>query len=444
MGFSKLGFILATLGSSIGLGHIWRFPYIAGECGGGAFVLLYLGLTLTLGVAMLLTDMLIGNLGRKDMVSCYQHLNTRHKKLWNLSALFLLSGPIILSFYTVVLGWVLFYLIKVSFALPPTLKVSKSLFAHLSSQDLVWQILGFSVWLWLTVWIVSRGIKEGIEKLSLWLMPLLFLVFIGLLFYAMSMPSFSQAWHYMFHFDSSKITLKVLVDALGQMFFSLSLGVGTIVTYAAFTKSNENLLGSSLWVVLPGIFISLIAGLMIFTFIFKFNGTPSQGVGLVFISLPLVFYQMGFTGSIVAVFFFLALIFAGITSTVSLLEPIVLYLTNHFKHSRTKACYLVGGFTYLLGLLVILSTHKGYSHALTFWGRNVFDWADFSTSAMLMPLGGLFSLLFLGYFMDKKRIYKSSKRFLSRLGFSCWFFAVRFVAPTVVLLILILQFKKDA
>ncbi|BCZ19593.1 Sodium- and chloride-dependent transporter [Helicobacter sp. NHP19-012] len=444
MGFSKLGFILATLGSSIGLGHIWRFPYMAGEHGGGAFVLLYLVLTLTLGVAMLLADMLIGNLGRKDVVSCYKHLNTKHKKLWGFSAFFLLGGPIILSFYTVVLGWVLFYLVKVSFALPSTLEASKTLFSHLSSVDLFWQIMGFSVWLWLTVWIVSRGIKEGIEKLSLWLMPLLFLVFIGLLFYAMNMSSFSQGWHYMFDFKTSKITLKVLMDALGQMFFSLSLGVGTITTYAAFTKSNENLLGSSLWVVLPGIAISLIAGLMIFTFIFKFNGTPSQGVGLVFISLPLVFHQMGLAGSVVAVFFFLALIFAGITSTVSLLEPTVLYLTSHFKYSRTKACVLVGGLTYLLGLLVILSTHKDYSHALTFWGRNVFDWADFSTSAVLMPLGGLFSLIFLGYFMDKKRIYKSSKRFLSRLGFSFWFFGVRFVAPVAVLLILILQFKKNA
>ncbi|BCZ17178.1 Sodium- and chloride-dependent transporter [Helicobacter sp. NHP19-003] len=444
MGFSKLGFILATLGSSIGLGHIWRFPYMAGECGGGAFVLLYLGLTLTLGVAMLLADMLIGNLGRKDMVSCYQHLNTRHKKLWGFSAVFLLGGPIILSFYTVVLGWVLFYLVKVSFALPQTLESSKTLFQNLSSVDLFWQIVGFSVWLWLTVWIVSKGIKQGIEKLSLWLMPLLFLVFIGLLFYAMSMPSFSKAWHYMFAFDSSKITLGVLMDALGQMFFSLSLGVGTITTYAAFTKSNENLLGSSLWVVLPGIFISLVAGLMIFTFIFKFNGTPAQGVGLVFISLPLVFHQMGFTGSIVALFFFLALIFAGITSTVSLLEPTVLYLTNHFKHSRTKACVFVGGLTYLLGLLVIFSMHKDYSHALSFWGKNVFEWADFSTSTVLMPLGGLFSLLFLGYFMDKKRIYKSSKRFLSRFWFLLWFFSVRFVAPVAVLLILMLQFKKNA
>ncbi|WP_104741562.1 sodium-dependent transporter [Helicobacter ailurogastricus] len=444
MGFSKLGFILATLGSSIGLGHIWRFPYMAGEHGGGAFVLLYLGLTLTLGVAMLLADMLIGNLGRKDMVSCYQHLNTQHKKLWNLSALFLLGGPIILSFYTVVLGWVLFYLIKVSFALPPSLKASQALFTHLSSEDLFWQIVGFSVWLWFTVWIVSRGIKEGIERLSLWLMPLLFLVFIGLLFYAMSMPSFSKAWHYMFAFDSSKITLGVLMDALGQMFFSLSLGVGTITTYAAFTKSNENLLGSSLWVVLPGIAISLIAGLMIFTFIFKFHGEPSQGVGLVLISLPLVFHQMGLAGSVVAVFFFLALIFAGITSTVSLLEPTVLYLTNHFKHSRVKACYLVGFFTYLLGLLVILSMHKDFSRALTFWGKNVFDWADWSTSVFLMPLGGLFSLIFLGYFMDRKRIYKSSKRFLSRFWFLLWFFSVRFVAPVAVLLILILQFKKNA
>ncbi|WP_104638880.1 sodium-dependent transporter [Helicobacter bizzozeronii] len=443
MGFSKLGFILATLGSSIGLGHIWRFPYMAGSNGGGAFVLLYLGLTLSLGIAMLLADMIIGNLGRKDVVSCYQHLDTKHKKIWGFSAIFLLGGPLILSFYTVVLGWVFYYLIKVSFNLPPSLAASQEAFSHLSSEDLFWQILGFSVWLWLTVWIVSKGIKEGIERLSLWLMPLLFLVFIGLLIFAMTLPSFSQAMHYMFVFDASKISLKVFLDALGQMFFSLSLGVGTITTYAAFTKSDENLLGSSLWVVLPGIAISLIAGLMIFTFIFNFNGEPSQGVGLVFISLPLIFYQMGLAGSIIASLFFLALIFAGITSTVSMLEPVALYLMNHLKWSRPKACFLVGLGIYLVGILVILSIHKDYASALTFGGKNIFDWADFSASSVLMPLGGLFSVVFLGWVLDQKRIYKASKRFLTRLGFQVWIFGVRFVAPVVMILILFLQLKKS-
>ncbi|WP_163565333.1 sodium-dependent transporter [Helicobacter suis] len=444
MGFSRLGFILATLGSSIGLGHIWRFPYMAGSNGGGAFVLLYLGLALSLGIAMLLVDMIIGNLGRKDVVSCYEHLNTKHKKVWRFSAIFLCTGPMILSFYTVVLGWVFYYLVKVSFHLPSSLKASKALFTHLSTVDLFWPILGFSLWLWLTVYIVSKGIKEGIERLSLYLMPLLFLVFIGLLIYAMSMPSFHEALHYMFVFDSSKITMQVLISALGQMFFSLSLGVGTIATYAAFTKSDENLLGSSLWVVLPGIAISLIAGLMIFTFVFNFHGKPSQGVGLVFISLPLVFHQMGLAGSIVALLFFLALIFAGITSTVSIVEPTVLYLMHHFKWNRTQACWFVGLLTYILGLLVILSGCKDYASILTFGGKNIFAWMDFITSSILMPLGGLFSVIFLGYFMDKKRIYKSSKRFLSRLGFLVWFFAVRFVAPVVVFLILVLQFSKNA
>ncbi|WP_104749697.1 sodium-dependent transporter [Helicobacter cynogastricus] len=444
MGFSRLGFILATLGSSIGLGHIWRFPYMAGSNGGGAFVLLYLGLTLTLGVAMLLVDMVIGNLGRKDVVSCYQHLDTKHRKIWSWSAILLVGGPIIMSFYTVVLGWILYYLLKVSFHLPTSLQEAKQTFSILSSSDLLWQVIGFSLWLWLTVWIVSRGIKEGIERLSLWLMPLLFLVFIGLLFYAMTLPSFSKALVYMFNFDVGKINFEVILEALGQMFFSLSLGVGTITTYAAFTRSDENLLGSSLWVVLPGIGISLVAGLMIFTFIFNFNGEPSQGVGLVFISLPLIFHSMGTTGSFIAFLFFLALIFAGITSTVSLIEPAILYLMHRLKWSRFKASYLVGLGIFLLGLLVILSNHKDYAKSLTFFHKSVFDWADFITSAVWMPLGGLFSLIFLGWFMQKKRIYKASARFLSRPAFLVWFFSVRFIAPVVVASILCLQFFKSA
>lgn len=439
--FSKLGFILATLGSSIGLGHIWRFPYMVGHNGGSAFVLLYLVLTLSLGIAMLLVEMLIGNLGKKDVVSNYQILDPKRKKYYLFTSFFILGGPLILSFYAVVLGWVLYYLFVVTFDLPKDLEQAKMQFSMLQNGSLIWPVIGFSACLLPTIWFVSRGIEEGIEKLNVVLMPLLFVIFIGLLIYAMTLESMPKALRFLFNFEIQKIDFKVVMDALGQMFFSLSLGVGTIITYSAFTPKKENLLKSSLFIVLPGILISLIAGVMIFTFVFEYHADVSQGPGLVFISLPLTFAKMGISGQIVSLFFFMALVFAGITSTVSLVEPLALYLINRFNFSRLQASLWIGIVVYALGVLVILSMNERYAKFLSFAHKSVFGWLDFITSSFLMPLGGLFSVLFVGWVLNKKRSFLATKHFFNINAFKAWHFSVRFIAPVVILAIFILQFK---
>ncbi|MCQ2841244.1 sodium-dependent transporter [Helicobacter pylori] len=439
--FSKLGFILATLGSSIGLGHIWRFPYMVGHNGGSAFVLLYLVLTLSLGIAMLLVEMLIGNLGKKDVVSNFEILDPKRKKYYSFTSFFILGGPLILSFYAVVLGWVLYYLFVVTFDLPKDLEQAKMQFSMLQNGSLIWPVIGFSACLLPTIWFVSRGIEEGIEKLNVVLMPLLFVIFIGLLIYAMTLESMPKALRFLFNFEIQKIDFKVVMDALGQMFFSLSLGVGTIITYSAFTPKKENLFKSSLFIVLPGILISLIAGVMIFTFVFEYHADVSQGPGLVFISLPLTFAKMGISGQIVSLFFFMALVFAGITSTVSLIEPLVLYLINRFNFSRLKASLWIGVVVYVLGVLVILSMNERYAKFLSFAHKSVFGWLDFITSSFLMPLGGLFSVLFVGWVLNKKRSFLATKHFFNINAFKAWHFSVRFIAPVVILAIFILQFK---
>ncbi len=439
--FSKLGFILATLGSSIGLGHIWRFPYMVGHNGGSAFVLLYLVLTLSLGIAMLLVEMLIGNLGKKDVVSNYQILDPERKKYYPFTSFFILGGPLILSFYAVVLGWVLYYLFVVTFDLPKDLEQAKMQFSMLQNGSLIWPVIGFSACLLPTIWFVSKGIEEGIEKLNVVLMPLLFVIFIGLLIYAMTLESMPKALRFLFNFEIQKIDFKVVMDALGQMFFSLSLGVGTIITYSAFTPKRENLLKSSLFIVLPGILISLIAGVMIFTFVFEYHADVSQGPGLVFISLPLTFAKMGMSGQIVSLFFFMALVFAGITSTVSLIEPLALYLINRFNFSRIQASLWIGIVVYVLGVLVILSMNERYAKFLSLAHKSVFGWLDFITSSFLMPLGGLFSVLFVGWVLNKKRSFLATKHFFNINAFKAWHFSVRFIAPVVILAIFILQFK---
>lgn len=438
--FSKFGFILATLGSSIGLGHIWRFPYMAGVSGGGGFVLLFLFLSLSIGISMLVAEMLIGHTTNKNTTEAFKELDPSPKKRWGYAGITLIGGPFILTFYSIVLGWVVYYLFVVSFNLPQDIATSEAEFRNLLNNSILYQTLGFTAVLAITGWVVSRGIKNGIEKLNFVLMPLLFIIFIGLLIYAMSMPSFGKAFDFMFAFKFKDITPNVLVASLGQVFFSLSLGVGIIITYSASANEKQNLLKSAFWVVIPGILISLIAGLMIFTFVFEYGADISEGAGLVFVSLPLIFGQMGIVGNIISVLFLVALGFAGITSTISLLEPSVKYVIDRFHLSRFISTWIITLAIYIVGILLIFSLNVDYKSDLTFFGKSLFDWADFSSSAIVMPLGGFLSVIFVGWVVGKQRVYEFSKHFLSKRMFNVWFFILRYIAPLVVIVIWIAKF----
>ena len=457
--FSRIGFIMATLGSSIGLGHIWRFPYMAGENGGGAFVIFYLILAVCIGVSMLIAEMLLGNIARSNPLDNYVILDkfnslppaqtqNEHntydpndisvKKTLKWLGVNAIAGPLVLSFYAVVMGWILYYLIFVSTHLPSDIEQSIALFNEIRTQSLLWQSLCFFGIIAFTAFIVARGIKRGIERLNLILMPLLFIIFAGLLIYALTLDEFSQSWHFMFAFDPSRISLDTLVKSLSQVFFSLSLGVGTIAVYAASAPKNENLLKSSLWVVLSGIVVSLIAGLMIFTFIYHFGGQPSEGAGLLLISLPLAFQSLGNVGQIISVLFFIAVLFAGLTSTISMLEPGVSILRDKLHFSQAKASYTLSGAVFVLGFLVILWSNE----ALAFppiYGKALFDVLDFLTASVLMPLGMLCVLLFLGWYVKKSHL-RAYTPYFSNTIFVIWLWILRLVAPGIVVVILISQF----
>ncbi|WP_299326342.1 sodium-dependent transporter [uncultured Helicobacter sp.] len=458
--FSKIGFVLATLGSSIGLGHIWRFPYMTGQMGGGAFILLFFVLALSIGVSLLVADMIIGNKGRSDVVGCFEALDSHPKKPWRFVGIAIIGGPLILSFYAVILGWILYYFFAISFQLPSTMELSKFNFMELMVSHVWYQILGFSAVLGVTALIVSFGVKDGIEKLNLVLMPLLFIIFIGLLVYAMFQPSFMQAVHFLFGFRYEDLNGRVLVEAMAQMFFSLSLGVGTIVTYAAVSPSNQNLLKSSLWVVIPGIAISLIVGLIIFTFFFGYEGVLEKGgdggMDLVFISLPLIFAEFGAVGQFLCFAFLGALIFAGITSTISLLEPSVFYFTQRYKVSRIKASLAISAIVFVLGLLAIDSFRAFYigkhftpefypalvaavGEMSRAFSNNTFFFLDMITAKVIMPLSALASIIFLGYAMKTQRVREFTQGFLSPLSFAIWYAIIRYVAPFVIVAVFLFQ-----
>ena len=437
--FSKLGFILATLGSSIGLGHIWRFPYMAGEYGGSAFVLVYIVLIFFIGIPILVAKMVIGNKTQKNVLRSFEELDTTTGKHWKKANVIVIGGPLILSFYTVVLGWVCYYLFVVSFNLPTDIEKSGEVFGNLVTNNIPASIITFAVCIFLTGYIVSRGVKNGLETFNFVLMPLLFIIFIGLFFYALTLPSFSKATNFLFAFDMSKITPNVVIMALSQVFFSLSIGIGIIITYASSAVKGENLLSSSIWIAVSGIVVSLVAGMIIFTFLFEYGQQPNEGTGMLFKSLPLVLSKMSY-GWLVSFLFFSAVLFAGITSTISVLEPSVAYVADEFKISRVKTVWLICSAIFVLGVFVILSLSSSFGELFTYFGIPLFDWIDFITSAVFLPIGGLIGVVFLSYVVRKKTLYKFVRKFMTPTLFNVWYFVIKYISPIVIVLILVVKF----
>ena len=433
--FSKLGFILATLGSSIGLGHIWRFPYVAGTSGGGAFVLLFLAITFIIGVSMLIAEMIMGNRTKTNAQDAFAILDESKGKKWKYAGITVIGGPLILTFYCIVLGWVLYYLFFVSFNLPIDAKTSEASFLHLLQDNLPAQILSFFAIVVITAYFVARGVKSGIEALNFILMPLLFIIFIGLFIYAATLPSFSNGLHFMFDVDFSKINSNVFVNALGQVFFSLSLGVGILATYASATEEKQNLFTSSMWVVIPGILISLVAGVMIFTFTSEYNADPASGAGLVFITLPIVFNQMGSTGNIICILFMIGLAFAGISSTVSLLEPAVKWMIDKTRFNRISSTVIISACIFIVGVVLIFSLNPNYH--LSFNGKDLFSWMDWFSANILLIAGGISSCTFVGWGIRKERLREFTKHYLNDISFELWLFSLRYLAPVTVVLIFI-------
>lgn len=439
--FSKIGFILAALGSSIGLGHIWRFPYMAGTNGGGVFVLLYLFLALSLGVAMLVGEMLIGNKGRANVFKSYENLDPTPHKKWRYVGLTLIGGPIILSFYAIVLGWVFYYLVYVSFSLPANIESSNAIFDNLYSNGFVEQSLGLLFVIAASGWVISKGVKKGIEALNLVLTPLLFIIFFGLLLYAMSMDSFTKALSFMLGFDMDEmqkaLNFSVFMDSLGQVFFSLSLGVGIIITYSASSQPQQNLIKSALWIVISGLLVAIMAGLMIFTFVYEYNGEVGAGVGLIFKTLPVMLSHLGIAGNVIACLFLVAFSFAGLTSAISLLEPAVMYVCENYSWSRGKATWSICGAVFALGMLIICSICTPLSEYFTFGEKSLMNIIEFLSANVIMTLGGLLAVIFIGWVVPKEQLKSFSASFFTPLSFTFWYAIMRHIAPFITIAILI-------
>lgn len=435
--FSRIGFIMAAAGSAVGLGNIWKFPYMTGEYGGGAFVLVYLVTIAFIGFSVMIAEMLIGALGRRDTVGSFERLAPPDKKGWKYAGFMGFNGLIIMTFYSVVIGWIFYYLFKLLGGLPTSTDAAKATFDNLVGNEAGIQIFWHTVATLIVTYVVYRGIKGGIEKINLILMPALMIILFGMLVYAFNLDGFSKAFSFMFEPDWSKLNSEAIVRAVGHSFFTLSLGMGAIMTYAASLPKDTSITKTALIVTFMDTLIALVAGLVIYTFLFQEGAPAAQGPGLVFISLPVVLSNFDQLGTFLALLFFLALSFAGLTSAVSLVEPVVQYLIDRFDTTRFKAVAISGFAYYIVGVGALLSYTKAWGELFSVGGKPLFDILEYTTDSILLPLGGLLIAVFVGYVLQKERVRSALEHEMGDRYFAVWRFSIRYVAPVALIFMML-------
>ncbi len=390
---SRLGFILASAGSAIGLGAIWKFPFWAGANGGAAFIIPYIVFTFTIGLALVMAEVAIGRRGRGSVVSAMRRVGGR----WfgALGALGVLTSFFILSYYSVVGGWCVAYLWD---AIQGNVTINdanllKSHFGHLVSTPEL-NVFWHFVFLTLTCGTVALGVESGIERLSKYLMPTLFILMLAIIVRGLTLPGAWAGVEYLFNFSWDKVTSNAILNAMGFTFFSLSLGAGILVTYGSYLSDKTDVPNASLWVAVLAIQAALLAGLMIMPAVFAFGLEPNGGPGLVFVTVPMIFSHIPF-GGVFALLFYICLLVAALTSAVSLLEVVTAYLQNEWHLSRKVATIVNWVSLFLLGSVSALSF--GPWSGFTVSGRNFFDLLDYICSNYMMPLGGFAVAILAGW-----------------------------------------------
>ncbi|WP_439182418.1 sodium-dependent transporter [Carboxylicivirga taeanensis] len=388
---NKFGVIAAAAGSAVGLGNIWRFPYVAGENGGGAFLLVYLLFILIIGLPVMLSELLIGRKAQKNVFGAFRTLAPDKPIFISVGIMGVGAAFMILAFYAVVAGWTLEYAyLAVGNQLKGMDAAELSTFFNDFSSSTTGPLIWMAVFMVLTAGIVIGGVKNGIEKYTKVLMPLLLVIIIILCINALSLDGAEAGVAFLFKPDFSKVTGGVILEALGQAFFSLSIGMGVIATYGSYIQKKENLMFTALSVSFADTLIAVLAGVAIFPAVFAFGIDPSSGPGLVFETLPNVFNQMR-GGYVFSIAFFLLLVIAALTSSVSLLEVVVAYFTEELKMKRKSATWLAGGSIAVLAVFCVISD-------------GVFEFFDWTSSNILLPLGGILIAIFVGWVLGKQKM----------------------------------------
>ena len=432
----KWTFILAATGSAVGLGNIWGFPYKAGTNGGGAFVLIYLACIVVIGIPIMISEIIIGRRAGNSPINAMRRvsIDSNQSSMWQFvgwSGIF--AGALILSFYSVIAGICLNY-IFISATSSGAISASDQFGSVISSPGnlLFWH----SLFMILTALIVSAGVKDGIGKMVKILMPMLGFLMIFMVIYSMINGNFSQAISFLFAPDFSQVTSDTVLQAMGQAFFSLSLGMGSIMAYGAYMPKDQRVINTSFTVGSLDTLVAILAGLAIFPIIFAFNLEPGSGPGLVFVSMLSAFNQMEF-GYLIGPLFFVLLSVAALSSSISLLEPGVAFLAEEQILSRRRAAEIISFFVWVLGIGSALSFNI-WSDFYLISDRNFLDSMDFVANQILLPLGGMLIAIFVGWFM-KESLIKDEIGQINPIIYKLWRFFVKFVAPTCVAYIFLSQ-----
>lgn len=439
---SRWAFIMAATGSAVGLGNIWKFPYITGENGGGAFVLVYLACIAAVGLPILMAEVLLGRKGGKSPIASMQDLIREHNANagWvSIGALGTIAAFLILSFYSVIGGWAINYVgytFSGNFVGLNGDSVGGIFSGMLGdpSSLLFWH----SVFMAFVLFIVARGVKGGLEKAVTYLMPTLFVLMLVMVGYAMTTEGFAQGVNFLFNPDFSKLTSEGVLKALGHAFFTLSLGTGVMMAYGSYLDRDVSIAKTSITVGLMDTLVALVAGLAIFPIVFSSGMEPSEGPGLIFVSLPMAFGSMPL-GTLIGTVFFVLLVFAALTSAISLLEPSVEWLEERSSFNRLTATLIAGGAAWFLGIATVLSLNVWSGvHPLgmfaAFEDKTIFDLLDYITSNIMLPLAGLLAALYVGWVMKKEDVAEELS--LSQGALNLFWNVTRYITPLAVIIVM--------
>ena len=434
---SRLLFVLAAAGSAVGLGNIWKFPYITGENGGGAFVLVYLCCIALIGVPVMMAEVLLGRAGRQSPINTVRHLAKRSggSPAWQVIGwLGVVAGFLILSYYAVIAGWALFYIGQLATGTftGANGEVTSNAFANFVGEP--WQVLMWhTIFMALTVVIVAKGVARGLEVAVRWLMPLLFALLILLVGYAAVYGDFAQGASFLFSFEFDKLSAKGVLTAMGHAFFTLSIGMGAIMAYGAYVPSTTSITSTVATIAVLDTVVALAAGLAIFPIVFASAGLePNAGQELLFVTVPVAFGNLPL-GALVGTVFFVLVSFAALTSAISLLEPALAYLVERYNAKRGHVAVTLGGACWLLGIGSVLSFNVWSEfHIVKEWP--FIDFIDNVASHIMLPLGGLLIALFSGWALTKDTV-REQLRFVEDWQWMLWTLAIRFVAPIGVVVV---------
>ncbi len=433
---SKLGFILAASGSAVGLGNLWKFPYESYSNGGSAFILLYLIAVAVTGLPIMMAEIFIGKSTNRNPIGAFKAL---HPSAWHfIGWLGILSGFIILSYYSVVGGWTLRYFFQTltgAYLSMSDQGISGDFVSFLRNGQS--QLFFHSFFMLGTIAIVIFGVRKGIELSGKIFMPILVILLLAMVFFSMQTPGFGKSMEFLFQPDFSKITAQSIIDAMGQSFFSLSLGMGAIITYGSYMQKNEPVIKDAITIVFFDTSIAILACLMIFPILFSYKIQPAESIGILFTTLPMIFLKMP-AGIVIGPIFFLLVIFAAITSAVSLLEVVVAYFIDEKKWPRKKATLFLGIAIWMLGIPSALSNGGwNWLTKIQFIGnRNFFDTLDYIATNWMLPVGGIFIAIFTGWIVSVE-IRDDSFARDHKMAYQFMIFLLKYITPGLVLLILL-------